>query len=646
MQDAKWTSAPIQSMIDGLLHESSKHDGETSRHRVFVAVHLGVGAAALALLPLILIMSGMLDPAHASALSLLPFWMISPLASVAYLSKTGKLANAFLLTAALTAGFIVWIASMTGGIYSPHLIWLGVIPLEVALSGNNTIIRRALMICLGAIALLLGLQHLSLFAITSMDPIAKSMIGSLSVMLAICYAGLLAVRIEQLHRCRVSSLSAKELHYRSLANSVSDMITGHDRSGDVSYASDASYALLGIAPDQLGGNKLFHFVHIPDRPAYLRALSDCMNKADDDNEPVTVELRFLSQAPLMGHASLAVGESAENVAPNLRWVEMKCSPKRDEKGKIAGAISVSRDISKRKESQFAMEEARAEAVKANESKTRFLANVTHELRTPLNTIIGFSEILCHPEFSGASEERNREYAEIIHKGGNHLLQLVNSLLDMSRLESGNFEVRAQVFDINDLVTGCCKMMQTEADRRGITLYGQCTNKLPDVNLDPRACRQIVLNLLSNALKFSDKGDQVCISVKQVTRSAKSNGPSDDVFIIKVSDTGIGIDEKTLPTVAQPFIQAENSLHRRFEGAGIGLSITRGLTELQHGTFDIKSELDKGTSVTIALPVDMDIAAAKQAPDSVTTMTGDDAKDGEDKPLHTNGSVSFSGKKIA
>ncbi len=644
MQDAFWANTSLQSFVGGLLHESGKQsDSEMTRHRVFIAVHLCVGVAALALLPLVILVSDQIDPALSTPLSLVPLWMLAPLVSVVYLSKSGKLSNAFLVTATLTAAFISWVASMTGGVYSAHLIWLGVIPLEVALSGNGRIIKKALLICLAAVAGLFALQEAQMLTSMEVASPAQSIIGSISIILAIIYAGLLAVRIEQLHRFRVSSLSAKELHYRSIANTVSDMITRHDRSGDVVYASDASYALLGVAPDHLNGNNLFHYVHIPDRPAYLRALSDCMNQPDDCNDPVTVELQVMSKAISDHEADNASDKST--AAPILRWVEMKCAPKRDENGFIVGVIAVSRDISTRKKTQFAMEEARTEAEKANEGKIRFLANVTHELRTPLNTIIGFSEILCHPELSCDNEERNREYAELIHKGGTHLLQLVNSLLDMSRLESGNFEVNAQAFDLNDLVTGCSRMMQAEADRRGIMLYSQCGDDLPDVNLDPRACRQIVLNLLSNALKFSDKGDQVCISVASVHASAKQDAVATELLAIKVSDTGIGIDKKDLPKLAQPFVQAESSLQRRYEGAGIGLSITRGLAELQNGTFHIKSDLGKGTTVTITLPVDMEKDTAQEATNSVATLKKHVGDDGDMTAPH-NGTVSFSGKKIA
>ena len=142
------------------------------------------------------------------------------------------------------------------------------------------------------------------------------------------------------------------------------------------------------------------------------------------------------------------------------------------------------------------------------------------------------------------------------KGGNHLLQLVNALLDMSRIESGNFEINPQSFDLCDLAQSCCKMMQTEADRRNIALYSHCEKDVFDIYADPRACRQILLNLISNALKFSDEGDKVSVSVGW---SRDDEGQiSRDKILLAVRDTGIGIDKKDIPKLGMPFVQAESS----------------------------------------------------------------------------------------
>lgn len=609
---ASWASIPLQSVLDGLLHPSSKTSIETmKRHSLFIAIHLAVGTLALAALPVYLLL------AEQTSLSLMvaPIWMLAPLVSVAYLSQTGKLANAFLVTAGLTAAFIGWIATMTGGLASPHLIWLGVIPLEVALAGRRRLIKVSLVMCLVACLGVLGVHALGLAALLSLPADGQGVLDIISVLLAVAYGGLLAVRIEMLHRGRMKSVMEEELRYRTIADTVSDMITRHDMSGDVTFASRGSYRLLNRTYSDLLGNGLFQQIHIPDRPAYLQALSECKNLALDDNGPVTVEMQIRT---LHGNDDAAAEENgAEQIGfADLCWVEMKCAPERDASGKIVGAIVATRDISKRKKHQQEIEAARNAAEAANEAKTRFLANVTHELRTPLNTIIGFSEILLHPEFTQNDPERNREYAELIHNGGHHLLQLVNALLDVSRLESGNFEVNAQHFDMKDLIQSCIKMMQGDADKRNITLFSQFEHRMQDVNADPRACRQILINLMSNALKFSDENSKISVSLDW----AKGiDGKKDKKQIaLRVRDEGIGISQNDIGKLGTPFVQAENALDRRFEGTGIGLSIVKGLAELQYGEMTIESQLNIGTTVTILLPVDMEEAANNQ-PDSVVTM---------------------------
>ncbi|WP_316858064.1 PAS domain-containing sensor histidine kinase [uncultured Cohaesibacter sp.] len=598
MQQTFWANGPIQSVINGLLHQSVEASlSDKKRHQLFIGIHLAVGLLALAALPFVILYLGGDASAPQMRFLMLPVWMLAPLISVFYLSKTGNLANAFLLTATLTAAFVVWVAAMTGGLTSAHLIWLGVIPLEVALSGNTRIIKQALAICLLATGVLAGLEAKNWIEPVALNDAGRSLIDTISVMVAILYAGMLAIRIEWLHRGRLHIVQAEEMRYRTIADTVSDMITRHDSSGDVTFASPTAEMLLRTKPDQLSGNGLFQQIHIPDRPAYLRALSECMNLPAGSRSPVTTELRIMKCAE---GAQEGLREEQRQAAPC--WFEMKCAPERNEQGVIIGVIAATRDISKRKEQQFALEEARQEAVNANESKVRFLANVTHELRTPLNTIIGFSEILRNPELTQFGEEKKVEYADLIHKSGHHLLQLVNALLDMSRLESGNFEIEPQSFDLCDLTEGCCKMMQGDADTRKIALSCQCEPGMPVARLDPRACRQILLNLISNALKFSDQEGRVDVSLAWA--KDKWGRKIKDEIELRVSDNGIGIDKADIPKLGKPFVQAENSLQRRFEGAGIGLSIVRGLTELQLGRMSITSELDKGTSVAVTLPLDM------------------------------------------
>jgi len=431
-------------------------------------------------------------------------------------------------------------------------------------------------------------------------------------MAALLYAATLILRIDALQRGRLRSARQGEMRYRKIADTVTDMITRHNSNGDVTFASCGALALLRLGSDKLEGNGLFQRIHIPDRPAYLQAISEVLYKSDDDHEPVTVELRMMRSMSDISDSQEMLSDKA------LIWTEMKCAPERDASGEIVGVVAATRDISVRKERQEELIEARNEAEAANLSKTRFLANVTHELRTPLNTIIGFSELLLNPLVVQDQQERQHEYAELINKGGNHLLSLVNALLDMSRIESGNFEVHPHQFDMKELVEDCCKMMQTDAEKKSVALYANIDDKVPDVNMDPRACRQILLNLMSNAIKFSDEQGQVAVSIGW-DRDEDSNILSDHIRLI-VNDKGIGIDADDIPRLATPFVQADSSHQRRYEGAGIGLSIVKGLAELQGGSLTIESELGAGTSMIIRLPIDMEKQLpAKEAEESVVAL---------------------------
>lgn len=627
MPQAPSASLSVLSAFESLLHPSARKSREAQEQQsIFMAMHLAVGLIAFAALPVYLLA---MEVASLS-LALLPVWMLAPLLPVAYLSFTGNLDNAFLLTAALTASFITWIASMTGGLTSPHLIWLGVIPLEMALSGNRTLIGRAIGICAIAIIVLSGMQISGAALLLSLSAGQSGLISGLSVLLAILYGGLLAMRIEHLHRGRMKTVRSEEQRYRTIVDTVSDLITCHDLKGDVTFLTAGSRTLLNDEARHLLGNGLFQHIHIPDRPAYLQALSDCMQLPIGENGPVIAEVQLKVGSDL-DH----VPQEGKHGHIELRWVEMKCAPERNDAGDIVGAVVATRDISKRKLHEMEVEQARNEALAANEAKTRFLANVTHELRTPLNTIIGFSEILLHPELSQDDPERNREYAELIHNSGHHLLQLVNALLDMSRLESGNFEVCAQHFDSKDLIRSCCKMMKAEADKHHVVLFNQLDETIEDVNLDPRACRQILLNLMSNAVKFSHEGGKVAVSLGWAKDSRGKRNQSR--IAVSVKDDGIGIASKDIDKLGKPFMQAENTLDRRFEGTGIGLSIVKGLTELQHGEMQIVSQQDVGTTVTVILPLDMEEVEVREL-QSVVALP--------EKAAMEKAEMNATGKKVA
>jgi cell cycle sensor histidine kinase DivJ len=230
-------------------------------------------------------------------------------------------------------------------------------------------------------------------------------------------------------------------------------------------------------------------------------------------------------------------------------------------------------------------------------RQRLLANVSHELRTPLNAIIGFSEMLANVDLCPKSPDQQREYARIINASGQHLLSVVNTILDMSKIESGVFAIEPEHFDLGALIDFSCDLVKLKAQQKKIELLAACTPNMSEVVADKRACKQILLNLLSNAVKFTPEGGRVTISARQ------DNG-SDGAFVdINVSDTGIGVTPAELKRLGDPFFQARATYDRPYEGAGLGLSIVRGLVALHGGVISFASEPNQGASVTVRLPID-------------------------------------------
>jgi two-component system, cell cycle sensor histidine kinase DivJ len=283
---------------------------------------------------------------------------------------------------------------------------------------------------------------------------------------------------------------------------------------------------------------------------------------------------------------------------------------------------VTRDITRRKEQQQALEVASAEAERANAAKSRFLATMSHELRTPLNAIIGFSEMLTNENALMIDAKRRHDYAHLINESGLHLLSVVNGILDMSKIETGNFEIVAEPCAPRRCIDDCSDMLAMKAREAGIDLILNLPTDLPEIVADRRSLNQIMLNLMSNAIKFSNRGGKVVVS-------ARVEGP---IFVVTVEDNGGGIGAQDLPRIGDPFFQARSSYDRRHDGTGLGLSIVKGLLALHGGELAIASRLGEGTCVTFRLPVD-GAPASDRAPAGIpasavveTTMPTDHVAD--------------------
>lgn len=236
--------------------------------------------------------------------------------------------------------------------------------------------------------------------------------------------------------------------------------------------------------------------------------------------------------------------------------------------------------------------AKSELESANASRSRFLSIISHELRTPMNAIIGFSEILEQELLGPLGNQKYKEYAADICASGQHLLSLINDLLDMSKVEAGKWRLKRTLVDIEVLIRSCCRLMAEQAAAVGVFIEVFVADGLGDAYIDERAIRQVLLNLLSNALKFTDQEGLVRVSAWS----------DDQNLIIVVTDNGVGIQASDLSRVFQPFEQGENNLARTHEGTGLGLSLCKSLVELHNGAIRLDSNEGKGTTVTFQLPL--------------------------------------------
>jgi signal transduction histidine kinase len=247
--------------------------------------------------------------------------------------------------------------------------------------------------------------------------------------------------------------------------------------------------------------------------------------------------------------------------------------------------------------ELAAAKQRAEA--ASRMKTEFLANVSHELRTPLNSIIGFSEMIDNQAHGPIENDRYRSYIRDINASGQHLLSVVNDILDISKIEVGEFELQEDQVDVAEIVEMSLRVVDERASRAGVVLTSEIAPPLPLLWGDARRLRQILLNLLSNSIKFTAVGGVVSVRV------ARGSGGG---LTVSVSDTGIGIAPEDLETAMMPFGQVDGRLCRKYEGTGLGLPLARSLTELHDGTLSLCSAIGKGTTVTLDFPALRTIAA--------------------------------------
>ena len=275
----------------------------------------------------------------------------------------------------------------------------------------------------------------------------------------------------------------------------------------------------------------------------------------------------------------------------------------EEDGKFKGYRGTGSDITERMEANEALIAAKEQAEFASRSKSDFLANISHELRTPLNAIIGFSDLMKVEIFGPVGSPKYLEYARDINASGVHLLELINDILDLSKIEAGKAELHAENVDVMRVLRICLILIKERARIGGVEIEYDAAPDLPALHADERKLKQIMINLLSNAVKFTPAGGKVTVSIR---------AHSEDGYVFQVADTGIGISPDDIPKAMAQFSQIDSELDRKYEGTGLGLPLSKALVELHGGTLELKSEVAVGTTVTVRFPADRIVPATAKS----------------------------------
>ncbi len=446
---------------------------------------------------------------------------------------------------------------LDGGVAGPLAAWC-LVPAAVAtVFGSQALLAQGVALSIAAVAVAM-LARLAGVALRAAEAPADFWLGAVSLLTigAGLGAGLLLARRRAAQREAIRRVS--ESGIERLLSEQPHLVVSIDAVGVV--LSAFGYAPEGIDGAALRGRALVELADAADRPKLQSALGSTLVSG-------------------VGEAVFAPVEAPDRAcAVSLR---------KTGEGRIAGIL---RDATREVAQAAALEAAREEAEALNAGKSRFVANMSHELRTPLNAVIGFSDVMRSRLF-GELQPKYGEYVEMIHDAGRHLLALINDVLDISKIEAERYELSREAFDAREAVSAALRLTRLQADEAGVSLRGLLPPQGLRVDADPRALKQIVLNLVSNALKFTPKGGSVTVA---------AHADGEDLEIV-VSDTGVGIARADLERLGRPYEQAGDVDQKR-RGSGLGLSLVRALSELHGGGMSIESQLGEGTSVTVRMPV--------------------------------------------
>ena len=391
----------------------------------------------------------------------------------------------------------------------------------------------------------------------------------------------MAIDVTEAHTTQ-HRLQAAEARLHDALSSMSDSFVIWDQKQRLVLWNRKFEDFFGFQPGNLQPGMEYHVIE-----HYADQMIESSRSIEDGSREIQLTdgrwIRYLETETADG-GRVSIGTDVTGI--RLRETELEAN-----RDRLQSTINILRESQTRiveLAENYEQEKIRAE--EANQSKSEFLANMSHELRTPLNAINGFSDIMQKEMFGPLGDPRYKEYISDILFSGQHLLSLINDILDMSKIEAGKMSLNAETLSISDMITQVLRMVRGRADENRLKLVHDRIDA-QDIEADPRAVKQVLLNLTTNAIKFTPEGGTVTIEVEP-----KASG-----IIVHVSDTGIGISEEDIARLAQPFEQIDSQHSRKHEGTGLGLALSKSLVELHGGNFNIKSQLGKGTTVTFTLP---------------------------------------------
>ena len=587
----KSLSAP--AWLELLAQDCGAEDAvQRERRKLFILLRLAAGGAALLLAPLYLLLVGLPTAQHLSLFVL----SLTPFVSIGVLKRTGDLSFAQNVSICGWSALAVGVGLSAKTFEPVAAMLLTVALIEAALTLETIVVGAVACAGFVLVAIYAGLP---IFGDKALFP------GRPEVALAgaplLCYAALLAsgaVLVEQA-RARADRRNARDL--RLLTAALGDIVAHFDRRGAATSILGDTHRAYGLRRSDLLGRGFLQRVHVADRAAFLTLIAG----AGATGESSQTTLRLLVNQP---------SQDGGVQSAFLRFEARSC-PVAAPEGLIDGAsgavVCILRDATAAARAEDEIAAARQESELALAAKTRFLANVSHELRTPLNAIIGFSEMLANPELELKPQEarKRREYARIISESGRRLHEVVNTIIDISKIESGAMQILIEPFSLSALMEQCCGTMRPKAQARQIALACDHPPENGEIWADKRACKQILLSLLSNAIKFTPPSGRVELGL--AIEGAH--------LALSVKDTGVGISPSDLAKLGEPFFQANAADDRAFEGAGLGLAVVRGLVGLHGGRVGIESAPRLGTTVTVRLPQDCRGRGSASTPVKIETL---------------------------